>query len=553
VAAAVAVLAALTAVVALVLARPWPEQPGRVVPPAASPEPEPVAVLSAGTGDAPAPTPAGVRAAIDALVDEVARAGRVSAAVVDVTTGERLYRRDAGTPAVPASTVKLVTAATVLATLGPAHQLATVAVAGAEPGEVVLVGGGDPTLAIDEAGFYPDAARLDQLAAQVRAALGPTPVTRVTVDSTLFTGPVHGRWDADIPGGGYVGPITALMTDGGRADPDPAQGMRAARRWEEPDLAAGRAFARLLGLDPGAVRRGEAPPEPADPGGAPGPSTDPTPAGPTPGGSTPGGSTPGGSAATSPPGPGAGVPSPPAPGTELGRVTSPPVQRLVDIMLTTSDNVVAEALARQVALARGEPASFRGAATAMRATLVEELGLGDAVGDSVLADGSGLSRANRLTATLLTDLLVAAAAPAPRAAGPDDPGAGSATDPAGGPTGSPPGGPSGDPGGSPGGSPVDGRVGADAAPPLAGLAAGLPVAGWSGTLADRYDDPPERPGTGVVRAKTGTLAGVSTLAGLVVTADGRLLAFALLANEVTSDVRDGLDRIAATLATCGCS
>jgi serine-type D-Ala-D-Ala carboxypeptidase/endopeptidase (penicillin-binding protein 4) len=57
-----------------------------------------------------------------------------------------------------------------------------------------------------------------------------------------------------------------------------------------------------------------------------------------------------------------------------------------------------------------------------------------------------------------------------------------------------------------------------------------------------------------VRAKTGTLEGVNSLAGIVVDADGRLLVFALLSNgpSPSAEVRPALDAIAAALRSCGC-
>ena len=91
---------------------------------------------------------------------------------------------------------------------------------------------------------------------------------------------------------------------------------------------------------------------------------------------------------------------------------------------------------------------------------------------------------------------------------------------------------------------------------LAPLLSGLPVAGFDGTLARRFRTGASVPAAGVVRAKTGTLNGVSALAGLVRTADGRLLAFDLTADAVplgaTRGAEAALDRLAAVLASCGC-
>ena len=465
----VAVLSVLALVIAgLVVVRSggwWGSGADRATLTFAHPEPSPSPVLDGVAEDAPMPDPAAIRTVLDKVITEsVVSGARVS--VRDLATGQPLYERDPNVPTVPASTTKLLTAAAVLATRGPAYRIPTRVVAGAQPGEVVLVGGGDPTLAVDDSGTYPGAARLDTLAEQVKQALGGVSPTRVVVDSSLFSGPVYGPgWDSDVPTGGFVGPITALMTDGGRIDPTKA---RAAERYAQPDLAAGRAFARLLGVAPNAVSRGSAP--------APAAEAAPSSAAPSPEGASL------------------------APGTELGRVESPPMVRLVEIMLSESDNVVAEALGRQVALARNQPASFDGAAAAMTAVLAE---LGVPVDTIHLADASGLSRRNRIAPSVLTSLLVRAA---------------------------------------------DGSR-----PELGALFSGLPVAAWSGTLADRFRQ--AAAGVGVVRAKTGTLSGVNALSGVVATADGRLLAFAALAEDVSAGpdpAQRALDRIAATLAACGC-
>jgi len=84
---------------------------------------------------------------------------------------------------------------------------------------------------------------------------------------------------------------------------------------------------------------------------------------------------------------------------------------------------------------------------------------------------------------------------------------------------------------------------------------GLPVAGLTGTLADRYAGR-AKAAAGLVRAKTGTLSHVSAIAGTAVDRSGELLIFAFVANRVPSPdptaAEGALDRLAAALTSCGC-
>jgi D-alanyl-D-alanine carboxypeptidase/D-alanyl-D-alanine-endopeptidase (penicillin-binding protein 4) len=432
-----------------------------------TPAPAPSPVLGAAPSDAPMPSADSVAAALRGPLADQRLGGHVAVQVSDVLSGQSLYTQNATDGVVPASTMKLATAVAALAVRGPAYQIQTKAVAGPNPGEVVLVGGGDPTLAVNATGSYPDAARLDDLATQVKNALGGAAPTKVIVDSSLFTGANTGpNWESDVVDGfGYTARITALMVDGGRTNPK--QLDNPSPRTSTPDLAAGQAFARLLGLATSAVSTGKAP----SAGSAP---------------ASPAGSNGGG---------------PPAPGTQLGAVFSPPLMRIAEEMLRTSDNTVAEALARQVALAKNQPASFAGAGTAVLAVL-GELGLPTA--GVRPADGSGLSFDDRLSAQLLTGILGLAA-----------------------------------------------RVDQQKLHPLF---TGLPVAGYSGTLAGRYRTPSANPAGGALRAKTGTLPGVNALAGYVVDTKGRLLAFAVLADRVTAGIipaEVALDRVGTALAGLG--
>ncbi len=416
---------------------------------APKPAPSAPSVLSglggvSGAGSAPGGD--ALAAVLDPLLRAPALGPRRAAAVVDVTTGELLYGKGADDALTPASTTKIATAAAALSAAGPDHRIETRVVL--EPGsdEVVLVGGGDPTLtAHEDADGY---ASLRTLADRTAAALDKRHLDKITLtyDTSLYDGPELHTIGRDE----NLAPVTALMVDEARTN-DTTSGT--APRSLDPAADATRAFADLL-ADRG-IKTAEGPAE--------GPVTASRKA------------------------------------QEIASVSSAPLSTLVERMLTHSDNDIAEALARQVALATGEPASFEGGGAAIKKEL-RKLEL--PVGDVAFADGSGLSRGDRLTPGLLTSLLAAAASPSH--------------------------------------------------PELRPVLTGLPVAGFTGTLRTRY--PAGSTGTGVVRAKTGTLTGVNTLAGTVVDADGRLLAFAFMATETTSRdaAQAALDTAASALAECGC-
>ncbi|MGW0330912.1 D-alanyl-D-alanine carboxypeptidase/D-alanyl-D-alanine endopeptidase [Streptomyces sp. NPDC003011] len=388
-----------------------------------------------------APTGQGLSAVLDPLLKDAALGTRRSAVVVDVATGKRLYGTGADEALTPASTTKIATAVAALSALGADHRLTTRTALEAGTEELVLVGGGDPTLTAhrDARGW----ASLRTLADRTAAALKKRDLREVTLsyDTTLYAGSeLH-----PIGVNENLAPVTALMTDEARTDDS---GSGPVLRVTDPAADAARTFAALL-KDHG-IR-------------------------------------------TTSPGPSKAT----GRAESLATVSSPPLATLVERMLTNSDNDIAEALARQTAVASGERADFDGAGRAMAAQL-RKLGL--PMAGAEFHDGSGLDRDDRLTADLLTALLV--------------------------------------------------KAGDPARPALRPVLTGLPVAGFTGTLSGRYTDG----AAGIVRAKTGTLTGVNTLAGTVVDQDGRLLAFAFLASDTTDPTaaQAALDRTATALASCGC-
>jgi serine-type D-Ala-D-Ala carboxypeptidase/endopeptidase (penicillin-binding protein 4) len=410
-------------------------------------------------------TPAGLAAALGPLAGSPVLGSHVGVLVTSLVTGRVLYARNAAGAFAPASTTKLATAVAALDVLGPDARFRTRVVPGRSRASIVLVGGGDPTLAAGQppAADYPRDATLSALAARTARALRGQGRHRVTLgyDTSLYTGPgMAPGWPGSYITTGNVTPISPLEVDQGRLtasgapqDADDPQNGRP--RTTRPAPEAALAFARFLAADGIRVT------------GSPAPAT-----------------------------------APPGSGT-LARVSSPPLAQVVRQMLLESNNVIAENLARQVAAARGQPVSFSGAAAA-EAGVLRALGV---TGIS-LVDGSGLSPRDRITPQALVALVRLAAS--------------------------------------------------TSAPRLRAAITGLPVAGFSGTLA---------PGgsvfakagpaaLGVVRAKTGNLTTVAALAGIAYARDGQLLSFAVMADRLPGS---GLDkagaqmaRLATALAGCGC-
>jgi serine-type D-Ala-D-Ala carboxypeptidase/endopeptidase (penicillin-binding protein 4) len=189
-------------------------------------------------------------------------------------------------------------------------------------------------------------------------------------------------------------------------------------------------------------------------------------------------------------------------GSEIAAVESAPLGEIVERTLAVSDNNAAEVLAHHVGIAVGQDGSFAGGSAGVLDVLAR-LGV-DTTGARVY-DGSGLSRRDRLGSETLLDVL---------------------------------------------------RLAASAEhPELRAVITGLPVAGFTGSLQWRFDDAPAA-ARGRVRAKTGTLTGVSGLAGIATDLDGNRMVFVAIADKIdrpqTLAARRALDLIAAALAACHC-
>ena len=449
---------------------------------------------TSSTIEVPPPTPPKsseavqrLQAKIEAtLNDPLIASSNVGMKVVSIKTGEVLYEKDAEKLYHPASTMKLITAATALVKLGPNYRFHTTLYADRLEGSrvlgnIYLKGGGDPVF---------DSNDLEKMVERLVEMDTKDLQGDIVVDETYFDAIRRGKgwmWD-DGPIGGYFSHLSALTINHNgvlvrilpgskvgdpvsvRPDP-PTQYMqiineattvtaseevrvklkRKSGSVEENVLMIDGAMAigqaemnrRVDVLDPalycgtllremlakrgvtlqGTVRYGEVPEE----------------------------------------------------AVEIIRHVSPPLSRILWEMNKPSDNLIAELLLKTIgAEIKGTPGTGEKGLLAISGFLNE---IGVDAGHYTLADGSGGSRYNLVTASLLTDLLVYmfrnfAVMPE--------------------------------------------------------YLASLPVGGVDGTLAWRMGG---MKAEGVLRAKTGTLRGVTTLAGYTVTADGEMVAFSILVSN----------------------
>lgn len=389
-----------------------------------------------------------VAADVADLVDSGGLGSAASVRVVDVESGRSIYSSRSTTPRIAASTTKLFTATAALSSLGLETTFPTTIERKGRSRTVTLVSGGDPRMTN---------VKLNVLATQTVAAVKAKKPARVKIkgkmrrlvevrlDDTIFAG--SGKLATWRNGGYGLGTI------------QPVRGTaRTTVRSKDSAASAARSFAKRLDkrLGAGWVVRYR------------GPKASPSTA------------------------------------RTVAQVESETVHALVKRMLLVSDNQVAEVLSRHVARAEGYRATFAGGAKGTRKVMRR---LGVDLGRSVLADGSGLSAANKIAPRAVVNLLRVTSQP----------------------------------------ERTDLRA-------LLYEDWSLPLAGRTGTLMHRFSGPASC-ARGAVVAKTGTLDWETALSGYTVGVDGRLKAFSVIANKLRtpkarSEARATADQIAAAVNGC---
>lgn len=349
-------------------------------------------------------------------------AGSGPAACLVVQEDDRILNStNASTSLVPASNQKIISTHAALSQFGPDRRFTTTVAAsspvtgGRVDGDLHLIGGGDPFLVTDDwrAQYGEDQegrafTRLEDLADAVAEA-GVVEVTGSVIgDESLFDVERYGPWADRLIASNQSGPLSALSVNEGFSSwpAEFAGSFRARTRAENPALNAADVFARLLG-ERGVVVLGGSQVSPA-----------------------------------------------PVERIELASIQSPPLSDIVTHINSFSNNYGAEILVKHLGRTERGIGSTPAGMVEIRSIL--EFQRFDLTGVR-LEDGSGLSETNRLTCSLLAEVL--------ERAGPDSP-----------------------------------------------LVDSLSIGGERGSLAIRHEG---TDADGRVFAKTGTLNGVTALSGVV--------------------------------------
>ena len=379
---------------------------------------------------------------------------------------------------VPASLMKIVTAAAALEVLGPDATYSTEvlvrsdalnsAADGTLVGDVYLVGGGDPVLNTPRFGdripdpvAYTDVTELADRVRQSLAGMGIRRIQgRIVGDDSRYADRVRDYYGEFPPQGddpvwrysddtvNFVGPLSGLLINDGYVSYTWKTGILDRReyvRTAAPTRHAASVFDNLLEARGLVITRR----------------------------------------------PQAGTAPPPTALTSLASIESPDLGQIVARMLTRSDNTIAEMLLKEIG--RRTLGSERATAVEVVEGVMRQM-LGPLAAGIEIADGSGLSRYNRLTCAAVAEVL--------RRAGPRSP-----------------------------------------------LVAGLAVAGRSGTLraCGPATWPPIAGSPNAVYAKTGTAHLSNALAGVAQAANGETVTFAMIANRPKIDQLDKCNALRRTL------
>ena len=408
-----------------------------------------------------------------------AKLGKLYAYAVDITTGKVLVNVRSNQQTPSASVMKTITAAAAIkfivkprmvAGALPYRATTSVLTIPEEPGTLVLRGGGDHTLTRVGASSYttyylPGAhpAKLRILASEALAALpAGTVINKIVLDDTFFKGPLwNPNWYAYSRTNGDISPISGLMVDAGRINPDLTDKKYSGVRVSDPAAQVGRYFKTWLGeaANNAKVIKGVTP----------------------------------------------------VTATVLVSKDSQPIDNWIRHALRISDNSETEVIARHTQLALKLPNHYS-SVQRMGRRLFSSLGVD--YKKLVMKDASGLAATNQVTPQLLVSLMSAAANPESD---------------------------------------------------IALLPELMATSGDGGTLGGRfltYNKTTKKYDLvipkGSIRAKTGYIGSVYSLAGIVTTPDAHKIAFAIFARSdkahgrfVGVGTKSAIDDVVEKLYVCG--